>query len=299
MWETWCMNSVGVFGCLWSRMKVLNKKQQCAVKFNSWPLVGAFSDVTQMFFRAVFLIAAPFSTPSGSTNRSSLTEFQYLSVLQGRRFLMWTSCSFPTSLDPKEHIFFCLGIPLVTVLAAIVSCGFPVEGKHLAQTVRVLILAHIRRFYTSQARSVNNQNCRSQAKESAIMLNTASFPKLRSLCLTRLNKPLRTVLFAFEVSSVVPPLVSKQKPHCMTHAAPKCKTDNVTHIRNAPRKQQHVYWMMCNGLMLLVLRFKIILYHQRCSRKEKLRPHTSACPLLCIHLQCLSKSPTEWNPQSH
>lgn len=165
----------------------------CAVRINPRPLVGDFRAVTRMFSEQFF------SSPHLSLRRETDPPEQDFSISAsfkgGDFFLMRTSCSFPTSPDPKEHIFFCLSIPLVTVLAAIVSCSFPVEGKHLAQTVRVLLLAHIRRFCTSQTRSVNNQKVPKPSKrKGAIMSNTASSPKAEKFVFDQVKQ---TTMYGF------------------------------------------------------------------------------------------------------
>ncbi len=114
---------------------------------------------------------------------------------------------FPTSLNPKGTYFSFVSVYLLLLYWRLLfPAAFLLKESIWHRQWEPLTLAHIRRFYTSQALSENNQNCRGQAEESTIMLNTASLPKLKSLCLTRLNKPLCSVLFALEVSSIVLPL---------------------------------------------------------------------------------------------
>lgn len=155
-------------------------------------------------FRSVFHINTLFSKASRSSNRL-FQSFHFLFCKWGVRCEQ--SVLFPPAPIQRIICFFPFLFSLylmLFLLAAIVSWSFPVEGKHLAQTVRAHSSAHAPRFYTLHF--ANNRVRWSQVKEKiwSCWIGYPS-PVLERICLTRLLKQLCSFVYTWDFISCPSP----------------------------------------------------------------------------------------------
>lgn len=157
-----------------------------------------------------------------------------------QRFLMWTSCSFPTRPDPTDYI------PLLSQYTSCyyigsycflkLSCWRKASG---ADSESRCLGTHFGDFLRLRLSHVNKA-CWRQAKQKCVQVG---YSAEKFAVFVQVNQT--TVHSLVCISSAVLPLVTKQKPHCQTHVARWCKSENVTHTGKA-----HSHGSMCIALII-------------------------------------------------